>query len=139
MPRRRFPELGQRVRDRSSVCRSRVEARPGVAGIAAGTGTRQTDHLAALRLDFPEADSLADLLNGRAIGVFLVSVIAAGHIARQPVTADCRGSRMLFFPAQYHHDERRARRSDPEGRRRSEARGHTRRPAGQVGPSGFIE
>ena len=92
-----FPELGQRVRNRSSVCRSRVEARPGVTGIAAGTGTpdRSPGRCARLRKLIPWP-----IFERRAIGVFLVSVIALVTLLASP-SLRIAALRMLFFPAQY--------------------------------------
>ena len=125
-----FPELGQRVRtvlQYADPASKPVPASPGLLRALA----RQTDHLAAA-LDFRKLIPWP-IFERRAIGVFLVSVIALVTLLASP-SLRIAALRMLFFPAQYTTMQRRARRPDPQSRRAAQARSHSRRPAGQVGP-----
>ena len=124
-----FPELGQRLRTVLQYADPATTARAGLAGLAAGTGApdRSPDRCARLS----KADSLAGF---RAQGDRSVPRVArrGGHLAREPIAADRRPQDAA--PAgSLHHDQRRARRSDPEGRRSVQARGHPRGPAGEIG------
>ncbi len=92
-----FPELGQRVRtvlQYADPASKPVPASPGLLRALA----RQTDHLAAA-LDFRKLIPWP-IFERRAIGVFLVSVIALVTLLASP-SLRIAALRMLFFPAQY--------------------------------------